>query len=353
MNVRKELLITTPLLLMFTLSSCIERYWPDMGEEYIGTLVVEGLISNEPGPYTVKLSLSSSANAPEFIPLNNYDVMIEDDIGNIEVLLLSGQGTYQSAEEGMQGTIGRSYKLILLSPDGVSYHTAFEEINPPVEIKSVHAEVEYRQDTSITHTLKGYQFYLSTHEFLEDETFLLWNLTQTYEYVANRRGYLEQWYLKYKRCWKESGLSDFYTFKGENHKGRSIDRLPLNYVSTEYKELSIRYSLLVKQYSFSKEAYTYWTSVIDLNEGSSSLYTDQPASLRSNVININNAEEIVIGYFNVASMSQKRIFVDKPLEPFYYSTHCDTVSTGAPKPYCLDCRLSGGTIEKPEYWIDR
>lgn len=370
-----------------TLFSCIERYWPDIENKYLELIVIDGMINNDPGPYTIKLSQSSSVNDPTYLPLTNYRVEIVDDQGNSETLFETEEGVYKTLENGIQGIVGRSYKLIINSPEGKTYESKFEKIRPPVIIDEIYASIESKQDTSLYYNLIGYQFYLNSLEFTQDTNYIVWKLIQTYEYRSNyaldfvytdRRLKPVLHFDSLRRCWKETTLSDIYTFKAEDSKGRKVENFALNYVSTQYKELSIRYSLKVQQLSINKRAYIYWTSLGDQNSGDGSLYFQQPYQLRANVFNINDPDEIVLGYFNVAGISQKRIFVDRPLEVFHVNTECfiDSESmrdlrwtdssvwpifittnlgrkTGIVDLICVDCREEGGKLEKPGYWVGR
>jgi len=145
--------------------------------------------------------------------------------------------------------------------------------------------------------------------------------------------------------------------------------------------LSIRYSLLTSQYSISKNAYTFWTNVKEQNENLGDLYSKQPFQIRGNIYNVNNSSEPVLGYFTVAGISQKRIFVNKPGPPVVmrygecklveqdymnfavlfltspaewpeFATYDENGANAYPPQVCLDCREKGGTIEKPDFWID-
>ena len=66
-------------------NSCIDEYWPEL-DKYENLLVVDGYISNEPGPYEVKLSLSSKVDQLTTNPVPNATVIIMDDQGVSEVL---------------------------------------------------------------------------------------------------------------------------------------------------------------------------------------------------------------------------------------------------------------------------
>ena len=94
-----------------------------------------------------------------------------------------------------------------------------------------------------------------------------------------------------------------------------IDRYALHYINTQTRQLSVRYSLLVKQYTIGKEAYVFWNGLEEQNSDQESLYTSQPYQINGNVKNIDNNTEPVLGYFLVAGVSEKRIFVDRPKYP--------------------------------------
>ena len=141
---------------------CIDKYWPDDELRLDKMIVVDGMITNNPGPYNVYMSLSSSVNEPEFIPLSNYALIISDDQGNQEVLSYKGNGLFQTSPEGIQGVIGRSYKLIIHSYDGDIYESEYELLRKPTEIDSVYAEIEFHSDRDFEYNLSGYQYYVHT-----------------------------------------------------------------------------------------------------------------------------------------------------------------------------------------------
>jgi hypothetical protein len=96
---------------------------------------------------------------------------------------------------------------------------------------------------------------------------------------------------------------------------RFIDRN--NYI------ISHRYSILVRQFVQSPEAYTFFETLNQFS-GSESLFSEtQPGFLAANISSVENPEEKVLGYFDVASVTEKRIFFDyedffpgEPLPPY-------------------------------------
>ncbi len=107
-------------------------------------VVVEGNITNEPGPYSIKLS--STANYYEanvFPPVTGATVTISDDAGNSEILKEVIPGTYQTAH--IQGVPGRTYTMNINS-NGNQF-TATSTMPPPVPIDSVNFIIRPRDNT--------------------------------------------------------------------------------------------------------------------------------------------------------------------------------------------------------------
>ena len=82
----RKLIFQMLMMILVSLTACEDRYWPDLGDKYQDLLVVEGMITNEPGPYTLQLSMSTSVDHPVYQPLAGYEVIINDNFGNTELL---------------------------------------------------------------------------------------------------------------------------------------------------------------------------------------------------------------------------------------------------------------------------
>lgn len=387
-SIRKMLKIPM-ILIILLLVSCEERYTPELNGNYQNVLVVDGKITNGAPPYTVKLSLSSNVEGPQYITLSGYEVKIVDDLGNIEILLETEDGTYMTSPDGMQGTIGRKYKITLKSPEGKTYESGFEEIKNPVGIDSVYAEIEYQQTEEPPFNIPGYQFYIDTELGQSDSTWILWSLDETYQYESD---YLATFYYdgilhefpntdSLKTCWKSEKVFPFFVESTIGLSEPRFTQYPFHFVSTETRKLSIRYSLMVNQYTINKETYTYWNGVKTQNAGAGELYYTQPYQLKGNVYNTGDGDELVLGFFMVAGLAQKRIYKNQPDEsvemlypicmlsqPDYenygwmfigepppntqYITTDASGRNALPNQSCIDCRKKGGKLAKPDWWED-
>ncbi|MCD4731083.1 MAG: DUF4249 domain-containing protein [Bacteroidales bacterium] len=378
------------LIILVSLSACEDRYWPDLGDKYHDLLVVEGMITNEPGPYTIQLSMSTSVDHPVYQPLPGYEVIINDNSGNTEILIEVEPGIYKTAVDGIQGVPGRKYQITIQSPNGKIYQSDFEELKEPVEIDSVYVELEYRENAGFPFDIAGYQFLLNTEVAKDDSSYFLWKLERTFEYHADFRIYF--WYDgelhifpdtdSLQICWRTGMVYQIFTESTVGLSNPILTDFPLHYVSFDNREFSVRYSLLVEQFTISKNAQEYWKNVKEQNTSGGELYTKMPFQVRGNIKNINNPDEPVLGYFHAAGIDTKRVFIDRPgyqVEMYYpvcelkqsdfeeyglmfrfkdprdwprYVTMNANFARAVPVQSCLDCRKNGGTIEKPEFWVD-
>jgi len=383
-----KVFLSFSLLFFLLLTSCIDEYWPEI-TKYENNLVVDGGITDKPGPYIIRLSITSEINTPTFKPFSNCEVIISDDEGNFETLMEAEDGIYKTKVDGIQGQVGKKYKIIIKTPERKNYESQFEQLIAAEKIESVYGEIESRQDENYPYDLTGYQFYVNTETATRDSIYYMWRLEATYQYQSD---YTIRWFydgeLKWfhgpdslYNCYRTYNINNFYSMSTVGLSIPKIEAYALNYVNTETRQLSVKYSLLVKQYTLNRKAFLFWDVLREQNTSSSSLFTTQPYQLEGNVYNVDNPEEPVLGYFLVAGLDEKRIFVDRPKYPvqFHYSVctlsdrdfesyaeriYADPVlyplyaietnggRRAIPPKGCTDCREHGGTITKPDFWED-
>ncbi len=377
------------LLLVVVTFSCVDPYWPELDSKYDEALVVDGKITNMPPPYTVRLSISSPVSHPEFKPKTACKVSVVSSLGELEHLDEIEPGLYRSAIDGMQGEIGIQYKLRISTADEKLYESEFERLTAPTPIDSIYTQVEYTPHPQYERDMQGLRFYVDTKEAIGDTNYYRWELERTFKYHAN---YLIKYIFDGQMhpfsptdslytCYRTDYIHESFTYNTSDLTIPIVKAFPLHFVSTETKELSIRYSLLLNQYSLSASAFNYWSKVKSMIEEQGALYTRQPFQIRSNVFNVSDAEEPVMGYFMVAGQSQKRMYFDRPMElEYFYPDSCNLYPVDinilwikreqwplllpaffggtSQQPawvdyqWCVDCRALGGGLNKPDFWVD-
>jgi hypothetical protein len=374
------------LLIWISNISCREEL-QFLSKSFESRFVVDGFLSNENPPYTVKLHMSSSIDSSLLLPVTGCNLSIFDDTGNIENLHESLPGIYQTSVNGMKGIVGKQYKLKIITPQGNIYTTEFQEIKSPVKIDSIYTELDYEYSPSFPNGIPGYQFFIDTETAPNNENYYLWNLIETYEYHTDFRLYgifdgstilingadTITKYDDLNICWKTENVKEIFTGKTKNLNIAKITKKPLHFVNTTTKKLTYRYSLLLKQYNITKDSYSFWNGIEEQISNENYLFTTQPYNVVGNIKNEIDPNEVIYGNFTVASVDTMRIFVDRPGVTFSYdvcflTTNLENYFKRNPPLYfvllengniagisepCLDCTSQGGVAKKPSFWIDK
>jgi hypothetical protein len=392
------------IILMVTLA-CKDEFLLET-DNYEPILVVDGMITNEKGPYTIKISQSTPVNEYSKVPIQGCKVTLYENSNNSEELFENEPGVYVTSETGIQGIVGNEYRISIITPEGEEYNTKNQIMKAPVDIESIYAEEIVMNKEGYPNGLPGYQFYLDTKTAPSQDNYFLWKMIETYQYNndyelsriyfgmesirINDTTWISQEITNdtlfniYKNnlytCWKTQNINYVYTGKTTNLTLPKITQQPLIFIGTDSKRLTNRYSILLNQYTIDKEAFYFWEGIQEQSEQENLLVSTQPYNIKGNIINVNNSNKLIFGFFTVASVSQKRIFVDNLRKPFYYPQSIvitdeeaisDRIRTRVP-PYfyvevsvdgslmegmvdfkCIDCRKAGGTIIKPDFWVDK
>ena len=342
------------LFFAFAFVSCVKEFQPKV-DAYEALLVVDGMITDKPGPYTIKLSTSTKIiQYSAYKPYGKCKVVMMDNAGNKEVLTEVNPGIYKTDSlKGIQGIVGRKYKIAIATPENEFYESAEETLKKSVGIKSVYAEIQHKPDLKLFYGRDGYQFYIDTEIPETDTNYYLWKLESTFKFKTDFP-WLDNPFIP---CYRTKKIKELFILEKIKTRSEAV-HFPLNFEDTYTKALLIRYSLYVAQYNIDELAYKYWNAIKKIAGNQGELYTQQPYQITNNIKNLSNPEKPALGYFTAAGFSEKRIFVDRPYIPFRYP-RCpsgpDTVDVASKdwprEPDCLDCKESG-TTQKPDFWVD-
>jgi hypothetical protein len=100
-------------------------------------IVIEGIISDQPGPYTVKVSMTGNYFEPSlyFPPVTDAQIVVTDDRGQRDTLKEADQGTYLSTH--LLGIEGRTYSMSVVT--GGKTYNASSTMPAKVLIDSIYA----------------------------------------------------------------------------------------------------------------------------------------------------------------------------------------------------------------------
>jgi hypothetical protein len=366
------------------LTSCVKSFVP-MVDKYENLLVVDGGITDGPGPYTIKLSKSGNVRALSlWIPFTDCKVQVKDNVGNVYDFYEKQKGVYQTDSATFKGVPGRSYQLFVSTPEGEEIESTSDQLQTGLKIQSVDAQLEHKNDPKLFYGRDGYQFYVDTETPDTRDNYLLWRLQSTYKFKTDYSilSYIDKAgnYLpmdsgdSLRTCYRTVDILNLFLLNTNDLNTLEIKHYPLYFEDNYTKALSIRYSLKVAQYKINEAAFHYWSELKKITDNGGDLYSTQPYQVGNNLKNTMQPEIPVLGYFTVAGVSEKRIFVNKPPIVFRY----DVCAPGMPQMYiiekmknrpdlwpvyfaqtevglylldqeCVNCLIKG-TQEKPSFW---
>ena len=310
-------------------------------------------------------------------PVTGYYIIITDDFGNIFYLNETEEGTYVTDSATFRGMIGRIYTLHISSNRGINnliYQSYPVEMKPVPPIDSIYYEkIEIPVTVSWIQNPEGCQIFLDTHDPSNKCKYYRWEYTDTWEFRI-------PYSVPNNTCWTSSTSDKINIANTSSLSESKITKYPLSFVSNNSDRLSVKYSILVNQYSLNEDEYAYWDKLQRITQEVGSLYDIIPSSVPSNVYCINNPGEQVLGYFSVSAATSKRIFIRDHFyglaKPYSYDACiADTVFDGAYIPNlgssvwvlidnfipryqvitytrgCADC-TTRGTTSRPAYWND-
>ena len=189
------------IILIIPCRSCVEPYEHET-DEYQEVLVVEGAITNQPGPYTIHLSRTIPIESNELKKEEGAIVTISDDKGHSEILKETAPGTYTTDSNGIQGVTGNEYVLSIQTADGNSYESEAVTLNPVPEIERIYAEYKEIFSFDQGKMVDGIEINLDTKPWdPEKKYYLKWDYEETWvvfpKWRAKNFDYQPCWNIQY------------------------------------------------------------------------------------------------------------------------------------------------------------
>jgi len=355
---------------------------------YDNMLFIECLLSNDTTSSQIVIISFSGAIRTEDEPASSIKPR---DVSGAEVRVVRDDHESYYFEEFLPGhyttsnlvpEVGRAYQLIVVYDENVyksEYETMLE--SPPIDSISVKHKVERVGD--IGDFFDGYKFYVSNHRDQPGPSYYRWECESTYHFrvpfsathIYDGSTQIEANNDALRSCWSTQSINDIFIGSSEGLSKDIIVESPIHFESQVGYELTRRYSLLVKQLALTKSAWTFWSDMLKQVNQNGGMFDTQPFRIKGNIRCTTDPEIFVSGIFELAGYSEKRIFVNRPIEFWVYPEHCqyDTVpqmdfpwemippgsfltyddKAGVylfSSPECFDCTQKGGVIEKPSFW---
>lgn len=350
------------VLALLLLDSCVTPFQPDTVRR-ARSLVVEGLLTNQPGPHTVTLSYTADYTVGAAnLRAEGAQVTITDEGGQAQALTEIDAGVYRTPV-AYYGQVGRAYTLTIVTKDGSRYDSQPERMKPVPKIENVYWKYTEVPVAGTRTTDKGFDVYLDTRDSASPGDFYRWTWLH-YDRInvcdirslPNANPAIPYSFLCCTPCWAirrcENGnclnIATDVNINGNAISGQFILRAP--YDRTD------RYYVEIEQLSLTRTAYQFLNQVDKLIKNTGGLFDIAPINVGGNMMNKRDPTDPVFGYFGVSAASVRVLEIDRS----QVSSNPSLQPPLPPEPpfppgprYCVECAESPArTATKPRFWQD-
>ena len=308
-NIYKYTLIAHALLL---LGSCKKPYAPPAITSGPSRLVVEGSINTGTDSTIIHLTRTIPLSSPagtQSPPELNAGITVESDANANYPLSEIGNGYYASA--GLNLSSANRYKLKIVTSDNKTYESDFVPVKNSPPIDSVSYQIE----------ATNLRINVTTHDPSNSTRYYRWDYNETW--IIHSRYDSQLKLIKYPvdsivarpsseqiyTCWQSEVSSNIVLGSTAKISSDILTNYPVTIIPSTSEKLGERYSILIKQYAMTPDAFNYYQELRKNTESLGTIFDPQPSSLTGNIHCITNPSEQVIGYITAGSVSQVRIFL--------------------------------------------
>ncbi|WP_397446943.1 DUF4249 domain-containing protein [Polaribacter sp. R77954] len=390
----------TKALFFLIIFSCVEPIEIE-NLSFDNLLVVEASITNQLKKHHVQLSRTFQLNDDSIKNETGATVTISNSNGTIYTFTEVSNGQYESSI-AFQATNNNTYTLNITTKDGNTYSSTPETLTATSQINCLSTNIEastdgldgvaiYVESSSTNESAKYYRYtfeetYKITPPFWSDKELMVISNSFPYRVAVVEKT------IENKNCYKTLNSTDILVAETASLEENSVI-FPVNFMLDTNFKIAERYSILVKQFVITPSAYNYFNTLKRLSSSDNVFAQSQPGFISGNISSNNNENEKTIGFFQVSTVSEKRLFFNFadvfPDKTFEYPYDCDfaapilydSFSQSSPLvdlinrgsytyysennlgqsalegPYlmvpsvCGDCTVLGSNV-KPEFWID-
>ncbi|MFP2996186.1 DUF4249 domain-containing protein [Spongiivirga sp. MCCC 1A20706] len=340
MKQRQKHIIAYFLLFIFLVSCLEEVPLETQNSEIENLVVVEATITDQNIQQTIKLSFSKKFEEETFLPLSNAQVTVLSSEGGSFSFFEQSPGIYVSTNT-FSANPESTYQLNVETPGGRRIISEQEQIAGSANIEEILA-VPTINDKGI----EGIALRVATSSLFGVTRFFRYEYQETYKIIAPNWNPFEFDIINDQFPDFEVGIkprieeqqtcfgnnSSLSIILNETVSNDGNDAFEFRFLSREDPFLAHRYSVNLVQYTQSAKAANYWKTLQDFSDQENIFSQVQPGFLSGNLESISD-DNLVVGFFEVASVTQKRVFINR--DDFYNQEEN--------RPYFLDCSAIGAT----------
>ncbi|UCE68195.1 MAG: DUF4249 domain-containing protein [Flavobacteriaceae bacterium] len=360
-------LIYMASLVSLLLVSCVEEVAIEP-QQASSLLVVQATLTDEVRTHQVRLTRSYQFGEDSIPPETRAEVSIKIEGGQTVNFRHTGEGIYVS-ERAFAAEAGTSYELQIITPEGTVYRSDPEQLPGTAVIEDLYPIRETNQNGT-----DGVSIYLDSSPGKGNPAYYRYEYEETYKIIAPNYSSFDFLLTDYNPCtptpeieytleiaprteeqqicYQTAASSSVIQNDATTLTSPTIRRFPVRFLGATDFMIRERYSILVRQYVQTAAAYSFFQSLEDFSSSENIFNTVQPGFLNGNITAAGSGDPGVIGFFEVASVSERRLFfnfeeVFPDLERPPYITNCGFHSSPeAHLSFCIDCSVY------PDFCVD-
>lgn len=321
--------------IIFLTLACKKPFTPVLNQSTARYLVIEGIISGNDSTF-IRLSRTKNVDTLRtIIAENNALVTIENDASGSFPLAEVRSGTYAAGPLNLDNS--HKYRLRIKTSDGKEYLSDFVQMKSAPPIDSV----------GFTARNSGVQIYVNAHDDNNATRYYRWDFTETWQFHSEyRSAYYSNGLDSIKartvdqqvyNCFGSDSSTSVLIASTTKLNKDIVSRAPITFVPGSSEKVETKYTILVKQYALTSDAYEFWDTLQKNTEKLGSIFDVLPSETQSNYRCISNPGELVVGYLSAGNVSEKRIFITAAQLPHYitqypYGCQLDTAWLNPPRP---------------------
>lgn len=320
--------------------SCIDEYDFE-STEFQSALVVEGTITDQEETQRIMVSRTFPLDTVLMSGVSGATVSVSDSNGSTFSFSEVSDGEYHS-NSPFAAVPGLSYTLNITTPGGEQYQSEAMPVPAQTTIENLYAERDFLDDGA----QEGMFIYVDSYDPSGQSNYYRYEYEETYKIIAPNWTGLDAYIVsplpfpavatrpkerEEQICYATIPSNNIIQLSTTEFGEDRVSKFPVRFIDRENYILSHRYSILVKQYVQSRAAFAYYETLESMS-GSENFFAQlQVGFLEGNIRNVSNPDEDVIGFFQVSTVSEQRIFFNYddyfPNERLPdYPIRCDLVS---------------------------
>ncbi|HEY9000584.1 MAG TPA: DUF4249 domain-containing protein [Mucilaginibacter sp.] len=268
-------------------------------------LVIDGVINAGSDSTFIKLSRTKKfENGITIDHETGAQLNVEGDDNSSYQLVETVPGTYASA--GLNLNASHKYRLRIKTTNGKEYLSDFVVVKNSPLIDSVGFTAK---PTALT-------IYANSHDATNNTKYYRWEYTEAWEFHSTYESFWDGTaprakddYVYY--CFAKDTSSYITLATTTKLSNDVVYQAPITTIDPSSEKIEIRYSIEVKQFALTSDAYNFWDNLHKNNETNGTIFDIQPSDNQTNYHCLTDPGELVVGYLSVGSVATKRIFIDR------------------------------------------